>query len=110
MHLQIGAWRTDHRTCGAPIPLSGLLFISSHLAHPAGWAIAGGLLGAAATLGAGLSSGGLFAIWAGFGILSALVLRRVRHHDSLLLEDCWAVAMAFVAPAQSCAAIICIHT
>lgn len=43
-----------------------------------GWAVASGLLGGALTLGAGLSSGGLFAIWAVLAILAALTTQTVR--------------------------------
>ena len=43
-----------------------------------GWALAGGLLAGALTLAAGLSSGGLFAIWAALAIAAALLVRKVQ--------------------------------
>ena len=44
--------------------------------------MAGGLLAGAMTLGAGLSSGGLFAIWGALALAAALLIRKVHSADS----------------------------
>jgi len=75
-----GGTTTGGATSGgaALAPASALL--ARRRALPAallGWAAGGGALAATATLGAGLASGGPFAIWAGVALAASLLTRKV---------------------------------
>jgi hypothetical protein len=52
--------------------------LTSYCCVCTGWALAGGVLAGVLTLAAGLSSGGLFAIWAALAIAAALLVRKVQ--------------------------------